>query len=130
MKPKQDQKTPGQILLVCAGKIESYFLARMLEKEGYRLTLAKDSVDAIFEIKTFQNTSRPFDLIIFDLKIHDMNSSRFVEMLRKLNIGTPIILLSPSELTKRDQPGHSNVFEIEKSQLQDGLLRLIREILI
>jgi CheY-like chemotaxis protein len=118
-----------QILLVCAEKIERYFLVRLLEKEGYELTVAKDSLDAIYQLKTFQNTSRPFGLIIFDLKIADMNSARFVEKLRKLNIGTPIIMLSSTELPKKEELNYElqQVFWIEKSQLQDGLLRLIRE---
>ncbi|MBN1348516.1 hypothetical protein JXJ21_03840 [candidate division KSB1 bacterium] len=55
-----------------------------------------------------------------------------VEKLRMSNIDAPIILINVVKIRVKDQRDYNgkNVYFIEKSKLQERLLRLIRELLV
>lgn len=82
-----------QILLVDDNPINQKVAARLLEKAGHSVTLAGNGREAI----SFLNR-QPFDIILMDVQMPEMDGLEATSAIRKLELGTdrhlPIIALT------------------------------------
>ncbi len=88
---QEQQKTVKHILLIEDDQFLLNIMSAKLERESFRLTIAKNGKDALAEIQT----SNP-DLILLDITLPDING---FELLAKIKAtpatsSTPVIILS------------------------------------
>jgi len=95
---KDDFNIPSKHLLVAGTEeILQLVLSTALEEAGYKVSTAKDGVEALFMIETFNFTQRPFDLIVLDVQLSQLSWPELTEKLDKLNILTPLIIIGSPE---------------------------------
>lgn len=90
----QDYPSSSKHLLVAGTEdILQLVLSTVLQEAGYKVTTAKDGIEALFTIETFNFTKRPFDLLILDYKLSKLSWQKLTEKLDKLSITTPVIII-------------------------------------
>lgn len=64
------------------------------------MTIAKDGMEALYIIKTFNFTKDPFDLLVFDKNLHKISLENLIRNLEELKIFAPIIIIESSKTEK------------------------------
>jgi type II secretory ATPase GspE/PulE/Tfp pilus assembly ATPase PilB-like protein/DNA-binding response OmpR family regulator len=88
--PKKRRDDPG-ILIVEDDPTTRKILSHILENEGYRVTLAEDGFDALLKMGEI-----PYDLILSDIHIPNLDGFKLLELVQQKNFGTPVILMTGS----------------------------------
>ncbi|MEA5602945.1 response regulator transcription factor [Nostoc sp. UHCC 0252] len=93
---KTDIGQTSRILVVEDEELIQEMLAVALEEEGYRVITAPDGRSAIEYLKSFEANSGevPFDLIILDLMLPQINGLDICRLLRHQGNPVPILMLS------------------------------------
>ena len=86
----------SRILVVEDEELIQEMLAVALEEEGYGVTTARDGRSAIEYLKSFETNSGelPFDLLILDLMLPQINGLDICRLLRHQGNPVPILMLS------------------------------------
>lgn len=91
----------------------------MLAKEGHQVTTAESGTAAIECLDT-ASLSSPFDLLITDLVMPEMDGYELAQHVREKNRGRkflPVIMLTEKEITKEEARKHGCSAYIPKSDL-------------
>ncbi len=89
MKAEEPEKSPGSVLVVDDEESMRIFLSVMLGKEGYSVHTAADGREA-YEL--FRR--RPFDLVIEDLKMPEMDGIELLALLKKEDPRALVIIMT------------------------------------
>ncbi len=68
-------------------------LSTVLQEAGYKVTTAKDGIEALFIVETFNFTKRPFDLLILDDQLSKLSWQKLTEKLDKVKLAMPVIII-------------------------------------
>ena len=77
------------ILIVDDEKIIRTVLERILNKSGFNTQIANNGKDALLKIK-----KDPYDLILLDILMPEMNGIQFLTELKKINNTSKILIIS------------------------------------
>ncbi len=83
-----------------------YTLSFVLKHAGYRVTQARDGQEALTAILKTRKKSRPFDLLLTDIKMPRMTGIELVDELHRRQIWLPVFVVSglnDADLRKRLQ---------------------------
>lgn len=69
-------------------------LQRLLEREGHSTVAASDGLEGIDIFKRALSQRKPFDLVITDYGMPQMNGMQVAKTIKSLSPSTPIIMLS------------------------------------
>lgn len=69
-------------------------LQRLLEREGHSTVAASDGLEGIDIFKRALTQRKPFDLVITDYGMPQMNGMQVAKTIKSLSPSTPIIMLS------------------------------------
>lgn len=64
-------------------------LKRLLEKEGYYVKVFTEGAAAIGELE-----KKPFDIIITDLKMENIDGMKILDIAKRINSGTKVIIIT------------------------------------
>ncbi len=124
----------GRILLVEDGVDNQRLISLVLRKAGATVSLAangKEAVEAVFPNQATEAQAAPFDLVLMDIQMPEMDGHEATRMLRKLGFTGPIIALSAhahkSEIQGIIEAGCDEY--LAKPIQRDGLLRAIERYL-
>jgi predicted GH43/DUF377 family glycosyl hydrolase/ActR/RegA family two-component response regulator len=125
-KPGANAKTRGSILVVDDEPIFQKFIAKWLQDEGYKVEIAADGAEALMSIGAI-----PFDAILLDLNMPNLNGLQLMDILDKKKIHTPIIIISAEESSKIKNKTLrlGAVGYIIKSLKDDALLKELKKLL-
>lgn len=84
----------GRILLAEDGLDNQRLLTMILRKAGADVTVAENGKAAIDAVTAAQLTENPYDLILMDMQMPEMDGQTAVGLLRKRGCSTPIIALT------------------------------------
>ncbi len=123
---KPAAKTRGSILVVDDDPIFQKFITKWLQKEGYRVEIAADGAEALMNIGAI-----PFDAILLDLNMPNLNGLKLMDILDKKKIHTPIIIISSEDSSKIKNKilRLGAVGYINKSLKSDVLLKELKKLL-
>lgn len=79
----------AQILVVDDEERMRHLLSIMLERRGYKVTQAKDGLDALEKIK-----ATPFDLVITDIKMPRLGGVELLKEIQALDIPCPTVFIT------------------------------------
>ena len=77
------------VLLVEDDADTQNLVARILQKEGYQVTVAGDGIDALMRLG-----EKPFDLILSDVNMPNLDGFKLLELMQQKGIHVPVILLT------------------------------------
>lgn len=69
-------------------------LRRLLEREGHSVVVANDGLEGISTFKRALSQDKPFDLVITDFGMPQMNGGQVAKAIKSLSPSTPVILIS------------------------------------
>jgi predicted GH43/DUF377 family glycosyl hydrolase/CheY-like chemotaxis protein len=123
---KPAAKTRGSILVVEDEHIFQKFMAKWLRDEGYKVEIAADGAEALMRIGAM-----PFDAILLDIAMPNLNGLQLMDILDKKKIHTPIIIISAEESSKIKNKTLrlGAVGYISKSLKDDALLKELKKLL-
>ncbi len=123
---KPAAKTRGSILVVEDEHIFQKFMAKWLRDEGYKVEIAADGAEALMRIGAI-----PFDAILLDIAMPNLNGLQLMDILDKKKIHTPIIIISAEESSKIKNKTLrlGAVGYISKSLKDDALLKELKKLL-
>ena len=81
------------VLVVDDDKNTRMFLSGVLEREGYKVTLAENGLDALAALEKQQ-----FDIVILDVMMPGMDGYEFTRTLREAENNIPILMVSAKQL--------------------------------
>ena len=81
------------VLVVDDDKNTRMFLSGVLEREGYKVTLAENGQDALFALE-----KQHFDIVILDVMMPKMDGYEFTRTLREAENNIPILMVSAKQL--------------------------------
>jgi predicted GH43/DUF377 family glycosyl hydrolase/ActR/RegA family two-component response regulator len=123
---KPAPKTRGSILVVDDEPSFQKFITKWLQDEGYKVEIAADGAEALMSIGAI-----PFDAILLDLNMPNLNGLQLMDILDKKRIHTPIIIISADESKeiKNKTRRLGAVGYINKSLKDDVLLKELKKLL-
>lgn len=86
---KADKTSRASILVVDDEPIVRKFITGLLSGEGYDVELAGDGAEALMSIG-----AKTFDVILLDINMPNLDGLQLMDIMRKKNIQTPVIILS------------------------------------
>ena len=81
------------VLVVDDDKNTRMFLSGVLEREGYKVTLAENGLDALLALE-----KQHFDIVILDVMMPKMDGYEFTRTLREAENNIPILMVSAKQL--------------------------------
>lgn len=69
-------------------------LRRLLERDGHFVVIASDGLEGINAFKHALSQNKPFDLVITDFGMPQMNGGQVTKAIKSLSPSTPVILIS------------------------------------
>lgn len=121
------EKPPVQVLLVEDSLPIRTQLRRILEKDGYTVTVAVDGLDGL---QKFQENR--YDVIVSDVEMPNLNGMEMTQRIRSANTKVPIILvttLAKSQDRERGLKAGANAYitkgDFDQSLLLDTIRRLV-----
>lgn len=120
------EKPPLQVLLVEDSLPIRTQLRRILEKEGYIVTVAVDGLDGL---QKFQQGK--FDVVVSDVEMPNLNGMELTQRIRSANAKIPIILvttLAKSQDRERGLKAGANAYITKGDFDQSVLLNTIRRL--
>jgi predicted GH43/DUF377 family glycosyl hydrolase len=88
------------ILVVDDEPLIQKLITRILTDEGYDVEVASDGADALIAI-----AGKRFDLILLDVNMPTLDGFKLMEIMKKKNIKTPVIVLSGDDQEKLKRKG-------------------------
>lgn len=85
---------PLNILVAEDNSINQRLIRRLLEKEGHIVTIAEDGQAAVDEFSRNSGQNEPFDIILMDIQMPEMDGVEATRLIRKLDKNIPIIALT------------------------------------
>jgi len=127
---KNSQNKTWHLLVACNDVILESVVSNVLKEAGYKVTTAKDGLEVLFTIKTFQITQIPLSLLVLDSELPNLNCPNLIERLDNLdsNIHT-ILISSPEKKIKNQFLANRNISFMEKPFSIEQLLNMIHEVL-
>ena len=94
-----DEKTGNKvsILVVEDDRDTQKLITRLLENEGYEVTVADDGIDALLHLG-----KKRFDLILSDINMPNLDGIKLLEMKNQKGIETPVIFLT-AQTSEQDE---------------------------
>ena len=89
----EDADFSGSILVAEDDPANQMLITKLLEKMGFKVTIAEDGNKALQKALT-----QSFDLILMDIQMSIMNGYEATEALRKEGISTPVIALTANAM--------------------------------
>ncbi len=86
----------------------------MLEKDGHRVVMSSEPQKAIEIFKEKLDKQEPFDLVITDLGMPNMEGKKVASMIKALSPETPVILLSGWDIIEKDLRSINIDYVLEK----------------
>jgi CheY-like chemotaxis protein len=96
-------RSQPRILLVEDDKITQRVVQRQLEQLNYSVVKADDGIDALLQLG-----KNPFDLILSDINMPNLDGFKLIEMLIQKNIDTPVIIITG----RNDEATETHGFEL------------------
>ena len=117
-----------KILVVEDDEIISGMLKQILLKRNHSIEISKNGKEALKMFIQEQRTGRPFNLVITDLGMPEMDGISLSKILKKTSPGLPIILLTGwGTLMNKDEHPSIDCL-LKKPILQEDLIRAINEL--
>ncbi len=69
-------------------------LSLVLKKVGWKVTTFSDGESALDRVLELNASPNPFDLIVIDIEMPDMNGVEFIEIIERLGLSIPIVVIS------------------------------------
>lgn len=88
------------ILVVDDELLIQKLLTKILTDEKYDVEVASDGADALMAI-----AGKPFDLVLLDINMPTLDGFKLMEIMKKKNINTPVIVLSGDDQEELKQKG-------------------------
>ena len=122
----------GKHILVAEDEAAFRFSASLaLRMAGYRVTGAKDGMDALEELIRLKEEGTPADLLVTDLRMPNLSGAALVAAMRRHDIMVPFFVVSgycdPQVLRELALAGC--VGQIEKPLLPDELVRCVERVM-
>ena len=122
----------GKHILVAEDEAAFRFSASLaLRMAGYRVTGAKDGMDALEELIRLKEEGIPVDLLVTDLRMPNLSGAGLVAAMRRHDILVPVFVVSGyidpqvfEELVLAGCVGHT-----EKPLLPDELVRCVERVM-
>ncbi|MCG2755193.1 MAG: Flp pilus assembly complex ATPase component TadA [Desulfobacteraceae bacterium] len=95
--PEEKTESQSSILIVEDDEDTRRLITRFLENRGYKITVSKDGIDAIFCLG-----KEDFDLILSDVDMPNLDGFKLLEMVSQKGIKAPVIFLT-SRADPRDE---------------------------
>ena len=112
-------------ILVAEDDADTRFLIqRVLENQGYAVTVAADGLEALARL-----TSQPFDLILSDVNMPNLDGLKLMEMKAQKKIATPVILFTAEEEGEAQALALGAEDYIKKPVAKDVIVALVRRAL-
>jgi type IV pilus assembly protein PilB len=93
----EESKSLGSILLVEDDLDEQKLISRILQNQGYDVSVAADGIDALLLL-----LKKDFDLIISDINMPNLDGFKFIEIKNQKGIKAPLVFLT-SRLEDEDE---------------------------
>lgn len=124
--PRNSESTPYSILIIDDDENTCASLARMVEQFGCQSRQATDGTTGL----ALAGRETP-DLILLDLKLHDMNAPQFLTKLRATHPHLPVVIAAehPASDLMKEAAGLAPVLLLVKPVEQTPLERTIRALL-
>lgn len=85
------EASPVTILLVDDEEVVRNMTARLLERFGYRVIIAKDGLEAV---ETFRNRVAEIDGVLLDMTMPRLNGEQTFREIRRIKAGAQVIMMS------------------------------------
>ena len=122
----------GKHILLAEDEAAFRFSASLaLRMAGYRVTGAKDGMDALEELIRLKEEGTPVDLLVTDLRMPNLSGAELVAAMRRHDILVPFFVITgygdPQALRELVLAGC--VGQIEKPLLPDELVRCVERVM-
>ena len=118
-------KSGGARILVAEDDDDTRFLIqRVLENQGYSVTIASDGVEALASL-----TAKPFDLILSDLNMPNLDGLKLMELKAQKKIDTPVIFFTAQADSEVQALELGAADYIKKPAAKDVILARVRRVL-
>lgn len=122
----------GKHILLAEDEAAFRFSASLaLRMAGYRVTGAKDGMDALEELIRLKEEGTPVDLLVTDLRMPNLSGAELVAAMRRHDILVPFFVITgygdPQALRELALAGC--VGQIEKPLLPDELVRCVERVM-
>ena len=106
------------ILVVDDEPVVQKFITKILTDEGYDIEVASDGADALMSI-----AGKHFDLVLLDINMPTLDGFKVMEIMKKKNIGTPVMVLSGDDQEALKEKGLEGTVGYIKKPVQGKKLR-------
>ncbi len=90
----------ASILVADDDDVTRQIIATILEKQGYKVTVSQDGIDALLSLAKIC-----FDLILSDVDMPNLNGFKLLEMMNQKGLNTPVIFLTGRDTTEDEKRG-------------------------
>lgn len=115
-------KKAGQksILIVDDDEDTRKLIARLLENQGYRVTISEDGIDALLCL-----AKKSFDLILSDVNMPNLDGFKFLEMINQKELEVSVVFLSSRDRAEDEKKGlELGAMDYIKKPIQKEILLL------
>ena len=114
------------ILVADDDDVTRQLMAAILEKQGYKVTVSQDGIDALLSL-----AKTHFDLILSDVDMPNLNGFKLLEMMNQKGLNTPVIFLTGRDTTEDEKRGLElgALDYIKKPISKDVLLLRVKSVL-
>lgn len=117
---KTDAATPPTILIVDDDEDTRKLMGRILEKNGYQVTLKEDGIDALLDLG-----KEKYDLVLSDINMPNLDGFRLLEVMNQKGIQTPVIFLTARDALEDEKRGFElGALDYIKKPIQKEILML------
>lgn len=117
-----ETKTGDQesILIVEDDEDSRKLITRLLENQGYRVTISEDGIDALLYLG-----KKDFDLILSDINMPNLDGFKLLEMMNQKGIEAPVVFLSSRDRGEDEKRGlELGAMDYIKKPIQKEILLL------
>ncbi|MCX7968826.1 MAG: response regulator [Armatimonadetes bacterium] len=82
------------ILVIDDEQVTQKMLQRLLERDGHFVVVASNGLEGIDIFKSALAQQKPFDIVITDYGMPQMNGMQVAKLIKTLSPSTPVIMLS------------------------------------
>ncbi|MEA1990953.1 MAG: ATPase, T2SS/T4P/T4SS family [Thermodesulfobacteriota bacterium] len=90
----------NSILVADDDDVTRQIIATILEKQGYKVTVSQDGIDALLSL-----AKTHFDLILSDVDMPNLNGFKLLEMMNQKGLNAPVIFLTGRDTTEDKKRG-------------------------
>ena len=108
------------ILVVEDDKVTRVLIQRLVENQGYEVTLAEDGIDALLQLG-----KKDFALILSDINMPNLDGLKLLDMMNQKGIETPVIFLTAQTSEEKEIKGFElGAADYLKKPIQKDILLL------